>query len=214
MKEKDTARFFDHYAGEFSAIYGTGTGAWQRFLNRHFRKTMVWRFQKTLDACQPTQGKSALDVGTGPGHYAIALAKKGISEVLGIDFAPGMIALAKAQAKELKLENICHFEVLDFLQLDETKQFDYVIVMGFMDYMQNPREIIDKACRLAKSKVLFSFPSAGGILAWQRQIRYKFRCPLFLYREKQLNEMFAKFPDWNYQIEFMDRDFFVTLTAK
>ena len=69
-----------------------------------------------------------------------------------------------------------------------------------------------KVLSLTRQKAFFSFPVAGGILGWQRQMRYKKRCDLFLYTKPQLQQMFAKFPEVKATIEPISRDFFVTLT--
>ncbi|HQO18720.1 MAG TPA: class I SAM-dependent methyltransferase [Candidatus Cloacimonas sp.] len=211
MQENKTASFFNGYSGDFNAIYGSGTGTFQRLINKWFRQTMLIRFQKTIAACNPLAGKSILDVGCGPGLYAITLAKGSPDFVYGIDFAPAMIELAQKEAKKAGVEKICRFAVADFTTLPEDKQYSYLILMGFMDYIKNPESVIDKAMHLANEKVLFSFPSDKGFLAWQRKIRYKFKCPLYLYNEKQLHQLFAHISPWQCKIENIGRDFFVTL---
>ena len=75
MQENKTASFFDRYSIDFNAIYGSGTGPFQRLINKWFRQTMLIRFQKTIVACNPLEGKTILDVGCGPGIYSITLAK-------------------------------------------------------------------------------------------------------------------------------------------
>jgi 2-polyprenyl-3-methyl-5-hydroxy-6-metoxy-1,4-benzoquinol methylase len=211
QNNKKTASFFDGYSGDFNAIYGTGTGAFQRLINKWFRQTMLIRFQKTIDGCKPLEGKTILDIGCGPGIYDVTLAKNSPAYVYGIDFAPGMIELAKHEAKKAGVDKICEFEIADFNTLPEDRKYNYIILMGFMDYMENPKQVIEKAMRLATDKVFFSFPSNKGFLAWQRQIRYKFKCPLYLYSEKQLQELFSNIAPWKYRIENIGRDFFVTL---
>jgi len=164
-----------------------------------------------MEACKPLEGKTILDVGCGPGMYAISLAKGSPSLVYGIDFAPSMIDIARKEAKKAGVEHICKFEVADFFALPEDIKYNYLILMGFMDYMEDPRKVIEKTLKLATDKILFSFPSDKGFLAWQRKIRYKFKCPLFLYNEKQLQELFSNIPSWHCTIENIGRDFFVTL---
>jgi 2-polyprenyl-3-methyl-5-hydroxy-6-metoxy-1,4-benzoquinol methylase len=125
-----------------------------------------------------------------------------------------MIAIAKEQAAANGLERICRFEVADFFTLDEEKHYDYVILMGFMDYIREPQTAIRKAMQLANTKALFSFPAAGGILAWQRKIRYRTKCPLFLYTEKQIQNLFSDINPWSFKMERIDRDYFVTMFRK
>ena len=101
--------------------------------------------------------------------------------------------------------------VADFYTYQPQDIFDYVIVMGFMDYMPDAEKVVAKVLSLTRHKAFFSFPVAGGILGWQRQMRYKKRCDLFLYTEPQLKQLFAKFPEAKATIEPISRDFFVTL---
>lgn len=58
----------------------------------------------------------AIDVGTGPGHDAIFLAKKGF-KVLAIDIAPRAIELARANAKQASIGVAIDFRVQDILKL-------------------------------------------------------------------------------------------------
>lgn len=209
-----TAQFFHTYADDFNALYGNTQGLLNRAINRVFRKSMKLRYERTLEACQPCHNKRVLDVGTGPGHYAIALAQAGAHEVVGIDFADHMLELARAQAEQAHVASTCHFEQADFLSYTSEEPFDYVILMGFMDYMADPLKVIRKALALAQDTVVFSFPAEGGLLAFQRKLRYASRCPLYLYTEQQLRDLFSEATAAPFLIEPMDRDFFVSVYLK
>ena len=91
----------------------------------------------------------------------------------------------------------------------ELSTFDYAIVCGFMDYVAEPMPVIDKVLSITKSKAFFSFPAAAGALAWQRRMRYKSRCDLFMYTESQLRDLFRG-KDADVTIEPITRDYFVT----
>jgi 2-polyprenyl-3-methyl-5-hydroxy-6-metoxy-1,4-benzoquinol methylase len=210
MPAERTQEFFHQYANDFDAIYSNRNGLVNGFVNRVFRKSMRLRFEKSVEGCQPIEGKSVLDVGCGPGHYSITLARRGAGRVVGLDFAEGMIRIAAQHAKEAGVGDRCRFQSGDFLAYQSPQPFDYVIVMGFMDYMAEPRKIVDKVLSLTASRAFFSFPAAGGVLAWQRKMRYKSRCDLFLYTERQLQELFSSFPKVRASIEPIARDFFVT----
>ncbi|MDZ4121137.1 MAG: methyltransferase domain-containing protein, partial [Candidatus Cloacimonadaceae bacterium] len=134
--------------------------------------------------------------------------------VLGIDFAEQMLELAREKAVEAKVEEICRFENLNFFDLGTDEQFDYVLLMGFMDYISDAATVIKKALELTKRSSFFSFPMAGGILAWQRKIRYKKRCPLYLYSYEQLLELFQDHPDFLFKIRKIDRDFWVQVSRR
>jgi len=206
-----TQEFFHSYAGDFNAIYSSGNGLVTNLVNRTFRKSMRLRYLKTLEGCQPVQGRTVLDVGCGPGHYGIALARGGAREVIGLDFAGGMIEIARKQADAVGVADRCRFQTGDFHAFAPAEQMDYVIVMGFMDYMEHPKSVIDHALSLTRRKAFFSFPVSGGILAWQRKMRYRSRCPLYLYSHADVERLFGGIRGAEVKIEPIARDYFVTV---
>jgi 2-polyprenyl-3-methyl-5-hydroxy-6-metoxy-1,4-benzoquinol methylase len=210
MPADRTQEFFHGYAGDFDAIYSTHRGPFRDLLNRVFRKSMRLRFEKTMEGCRPIEGKSVLDVGCGPGHFSIQLARNGAARALGIDFAEGMLGIAAEHAARAGVAARCEFRQADFFAFPAEETFDYVVIMGFMDYMAEPRKVIEKALSLCRSKVFFSFPAAGGLLAWQRKRRYANRCDLFLYRRDQIERLFDGLEGVQVTIEPIARDFFVT----
>ncbi|PKN78417.1 MAG: hypothetical protein CVU48_08350 [Candidatus Cloacimonetes bacterium HGW-Cloacimonetes-1] len=210
MKDQ-TADFFQRYAHDFDAIYGNKHSVFNALINKYLRTSMRLRYERSLAACQPIADKTVLDVGCGPGHYSLALARMGALHVTGIDFAPAMIQLANLKADSMQLNDSCEFTVADFFALDDTTHYDYSILMGFMDYMSDPLQTILKAVSITRHRAVFSFPSSTGILAWQRRLRYKKRCPLYLYSRKELIALFDQVPNVTYTIEPIARDFFVTV---
>jgi SAM-dependent methyltransferase len=208
-----TASFFDSYARDFEAIYGNKNTPVNRVVNHYFRKSMRLRYEWTISGCSPIEGKSVLDIGCGPGHYSVELARRGAGEVLGIDFANGMIGLAKDRARAASVADRCKFELGDILEATIDRTYDYTIVMGFMDYVAEPRRMIDKILELTAVKSFISFPLDGGLLAWQRKLRYRQRCPLYMYSEASLRDLFRSYRDMRVSIEPAARDFFVTITA-
>ena len=204
--------FFHDYAADFDAIYGNDRGVLNALANRLFRKSMKVRYVKTLEGCRPVSGKTVLDIGCGPGHYSIALAKMNAASVLGVDFADGMLEIARRRARDEGVGDVCRFEQCDFFAREFKDSFDRVVVMGFMDYVEDAGAAVRKVLSLTREKAFFSFPVAGGLLGWQRQLRYRSRCPLFLYTREQLEKLFADAGAPDAAIERIHRDFFVTVT--
>jgi 2-polyprenyl-3-methyl-5-hydroxy-6-metoxy-1,4-benzoquinol methylase len=213
MSTDRTQVFFHQYANDFDAIYSNRTGLVNGVLNNLFRKSMKLRYLKTLEGCQPIEGRTVLDVGCGPGHYAITLAQRGAARVLGIDFAEGMLNVAAGHAQSAGVEGRCEFRQADFLKFTSPEPFDYVILMGFMDYMPDPAKVVGHALSLTRSKAFFSFPVAGGVLAWQRKLRYRSRCELYMYTRDDIQKLFAPFNAARVSIEPIARDFFVTASV-
>ncbi len=211
MKNK-VAVFFDKYSIDFDSIYGDNSNLFNNFINNYFRKAMKLRFIKTLEGCFPVEGKTIIDIGCGAGQYVIALAKRGAEHVYGVDFAQGMIDLAKKNAEQAGVSNKCEFDLVNFITDPVKPAFDYAILMGFMDYIQEPKAVIEKVLPITKSKVFLSFPVRGDILTWQRKLRYLNRCNLFFYDKKQIYSIFKGLAYKDLTIEKIDRDFFVTVT--
>ena len=210
MSTDRTQVFFHRYANDFDAIYSNRGGLVNGVINGVFRKSMKLRYTKTIEGCYPIEGKTVLDVGCGPGHYSITLAQRGAGRVLGIDFAEGMLGIAAEHARAAGVAGRCEFRQADFLKFEAPEPFDYVILMGFMDYMPDARGVITKALSLTRKKAFFSFPAAGGLLAWQRQLRYRSRCELHMYKREELGDLVYTFPGVRAKIEPIARDFFVT----
>ena len=204
-------QFFNDYAVGFDSIYGQDQSLLSKFINPIFRKSMHLRFEKTLEYCCPVKNQTVLDIGCGPGHYCLALAQRGAEKVVGLDFSEKMIQISKTRASDLGLSQRCEFIVQDFIDYDPNEKFSYVIIMGVMDYIENPESFIKKVGGLTQKKAFFSFPVEGGILALQRKFRYKKRCVLFMYTYDQLNAVFNELFPHKYTIEKISRDYFVTI---
>ena len=213
METSRTASFFDTYAKDFNAIYGNENTLVNGVVNKLFRKSMMLRYEKSLAGCQPVQGKTVIDIGSGPGHYAVALAAQGASRVLGVDFAPGMIDIANKRAARAGVTDRCTFKLGDFLEVSGDEKFDFAIVMGFMDYIEDAGALMRKVLNVCRGKAFFSFPADGGPLAWQRRLRYRSRCELYMYTEPQIRSLVSALGVKSSTIEPISRDFFVTLTV-
>ena len=209
-----TQEFFHSYAGDFNAIYSSRNGVIANLINRTLRRSMRLRYIKTLEGCTPVAGRSVLDVGCGPGHYGIALARQGAARVTGIDFAEGMIELARRQAQATGVAGRCDFRIGDFQQYRPAKPFDYVVVMGVMDYVRDPVPLVKHVVSLTGRRAFFSFPVGGGLLAWQRKLRYRSRCPLFFYSRADVEKVFAGIDGIAVRVDRIARDFFVTVEKR
>ncbi len=214
MPKRNVADFFDSYAQDFNAIYGNKNTLINNIINKFFHKGMRDRFLKSIEGCRPIEGRSIIDIGCGPGHYAISLAAEGAGHVCAIDFAEGMIELARENAEKAGVADRCRFVLGDFMTFEADRTYDYSIAMGFMDYVDNPRELVEKVVTITVSKAFFSFPSDSGFLAWQRRMRYKKRCDLFMYNPGSLYELFSQIECKNVHIEKISRDYFTTVFMK
>jgi SAM-dependent methyltransferase len=67
-------------------------------------------FYDRIDQLRPLRGARALDLGTGPGIVALALAARG-ARVVGLDISENQIRAARELASERGLASACRFEV-------------------------------------------------------------------------------------------------------
>jgi demethylmenaquinone methyltransferase / 2-methoxy-6-polyprenyl-1,4-benzoquinol methylase len=106
-----------------------------------------WR-KKAVTAARGAGDERALDVATGTGDLAIALADGGFREVIGIDFAPEMIAAA--EAKRHGRADLT-FQVGDALHLPfPDDQFDAVTVSFGLRNMKDYQAAITEMTRVVK----------------------------------------------------------------
>jgi demethylmenaquinone methyltransferase/2-methoxy-6-polyprenyl-1,4-benzoquinol methylase len=106
-----------------------------------------WR-ARAVDLAQVGPGSRALDVATGTGDLAIALADGGYRDVVGIDFAPGMIAAAEAKRHG---RSDLTFQVGDALNLPfPDNHFDAVTVSFGLRNMKDYQAAITEMTRVVK----------------------------------------------------------------
>jgi len=174
-------RYFNRVPDDFDAIYG-GKGSFGRWIDRHFRRDMYERYRLAFETCGDVRGKTVLDIGCGSGRYVIEFAKRGAAQVVGLDFAPNMVALARQYAVEHSVLDRCHFTVGDFMEVDFDQQFNICVAIGVFDYVAQPRPFLEKMRSLANEYLVISFPSKSLIRTPIRKIRYWFkRCPVYFY---------------------------------
>ncbi len=75
-------------------------------------------------------GKALLDLGCGPGLYALRFARRGL-QVTGVDYSRRSIDYASAQAREHTLD--IRYRYQNYLELTDTAQFDTVLLI-YGDY--------------------------------------------------------------------------------
>ena len=208
---KAVETFFRGYAASFDSIYGhtQQRTVWQKMLDRYFRRSMQLRFELVMQyAAANADLHTILDVGCGGGVYCLALAQLG-KTVTGLDIAGEMLALAQEKTKGLS--NKVQYVHSGYLEHRFAETFDAALLMGFFDYVQEPIVIFKKLEREVSKELWMSFPKAGGLLAWQRKIRYQKRnCPLYYYTQADLTALFLQM-GWQNKAEIIsiERDFFV-----
>jgi len=201
--------FFDAEASQFPIVHERHASWRRRLGNALFRRSLRLRYQRVMEECDNLGQCRILDIGCGPGTYSVALAQAGARSVVGIDFAPGMIEIARQRAIQGGVGERCQFIVTSLDDYNAEGMFDCVIAMGVMDYIDHAGQFLQKVVSLTGTKAIFSFPKKNGFLAWQRRVRYRRRCPLFMYTRSDLDRLFGPLSDFTYTVESIARDWLV-----
>ena len=113
------------------------------------------RIERLINLIDPIPDWRALEVATGPGHVAIALALR-CREVIGVDLTDAPIEIAKRLTKDRALSNIS-FQVCDADRLPfQNGEFDLVVCRFAFHHFENAIRTLEEMCRVLRP---------GGILA-------------------------------------------------
>ena len=94
----------------------------------------------------------ALDVGTGPGIFPIAIAEHlpGM-EFIAVDLSPAMVQQARANARERGVEDRVHFQVGSAYALPvKDNSVDLVLCVHTMHHLEDPLAFFNEAARVLK----------------------------------------------------------------
>jgi 2-polyprenyl-3-methyl-5-hydroxy-6-metoxy-1,4-benzoquinol methylase len=118
---------------------------------------------------EPVAGRTVLDVGTGTGRAAIALARRG-ARVTGVDASAEMLSVANRRAGEAGVE-------VTFLTGDAhglafaDHSFDAVICLRVLMHTPDWRRSLSELCRVAGDRVVFDYPAFWSAAALQAAVR-------------------------------------------
>ena len=119
---------------------------------------------------EPLAGTRILDVGTGTGRAAIALASRG-ARVTGIDASPQMLVVARRRAAHAGAE-------VEFAEGDAHKlafperAFDSVVCLRVLMHTPDWRASLAELCRVSAHRVVFDYPALMSAAAVQSAARH------------------------------------------
>ena len=103
-----------------------------------------------------------LEIGCGTGIISLGIASKD-SRVVGTDITPEMIAIARAKAREMALDNVT-FRICDgYHQPDVDESFDMVLLFNILNVVKDPSVLLAEAGGLLKpGSYLVTAMDCGG----------------------------------------------------
>ena len=137
----------------------------------------------------PVAGRRILDVGTGTGRAAIALARRG-AIVTGVDASAEMLAVAERRAKDA-LGHGAGGGAVTFARGDAHRLdfpdagFDSVVCLRVLMHTPDWRASLRELCRVASARVVFDYPSlysAAALQALARRVTQKMNPAVEAYR--------------------------------
>lgn len=123
----------------------------------------------------PVEGRRVLDVGTGTGRAAIALARRG-ADVTGVDASAEMLEVGRRRAGEANVR--VTFVRGDAHHLDfADRSFDAIVCLRVLMHTPDWRQALAELCRVADTRLVFDYPSsrsAARVQSWTRHIASRF----------------------------------------
>jgi SAM-dependent methyltransferase len=117
----------------------------------------------------PLERRRILDVGTGTGRAAIALARRG-ALVTGVDASEEMLAVARRRAADAQMT--VAFEQGDAHRLAyDDRSFDAAICLRVLMHTPDWRQSLAELCRVARDLVVFDYPALASAAALQAVAR-------------------------------------------
>jgi SAM-dependent methyltransferase len=120
----------------------------------------------------PIDGRTVLDVGTGTGRAAIALARRG-AIVTGMDASNEMLAVARVRAAEAHVAVTFVTGDAHGLAFDD-QSFGAVVCLRVLMHTPDWRRSLGELCRVARDRVVFDYPALASAAALQALTRRVF----------------------------------------
>jgi ubiquinone/menaquinone biosynthesis C-methylase UbiE len=126
--------------------------------------------ERTLVEClSPRAGLDLLDVGTGTGRAALALARRG-ALVTGIDASREMLAVAARRAESERLAVTFALGDAHALAFPD-RAFDAVVCLRVIMHTPDWRRVVHELCRVARRQVVIDYPALASAAALQAAVR-------------------------------------------
>jgi 2-polyprenyl-3-methyl-5-hydroxy-6-metoxy-1,4-benzoquinol methylase len=119
---------------------------------------------------EPVTGRTILDVGTGTGRAALALAVRG-ARVTGVDASREMLAVAARRANAAGIDVTFAEGDAHALAFPDAS-FDAVVCLRVLMHTPDWRRSLAELCRVARERVVFDYPALSSAAAVQAVTRH------------------------------------------
>jgi ubiquinone/menaquinone biosynthesis C-methylase UbiE len=108
------------------------------------------RLARLVTAISPEPGQRAIEIATGPGYVAMAMAKR-CGEVVGVDLTEAPLKIAERTRRERGLTNVS-FRNADAEELPFTDaQFDIAVCRFAFHHFEHPEKVLAEMCRVSRA---------------------------------------------------------------
>lgn len=214
VAEPGVQAFFERGSARWDSIYeGEKRSVKEWLIDTFFHATIQRRYEISMEELAPFEGRHYFDCGCGSGRYSTELAVRGAAHVTGLDFAEGMLDIAREAAKSRGVADKCTFLQADFTKWDPStleQPFDAAVCIGFFEYQRDVQSALNKLAKATKGTIVISFPKKHECRMYIRVVRYAYnKCYLRLFVKKDVEDLVKNCsePIKSYKIRETDREY-------
>jgi SAM-dependent methyltransferase len=153
-------------------------------------------------------GRRILDMATGTGRAAFALARRG-AIVTGVDASREMLGVARQRATDLGV-------AVDFVEGDAhaltfpDRSFDAVVCLRMLMHVPDWRRSLSELCRVSRRQIVFDYPALGSLasvqVAWRR-VAYRMGSRVEPYRVFKANDIVRELDRHGFRVTATHKQF-------
>ena len=178
-KKQQVEQMFDTMSGEYDSL--------NRVIS--FGIDIKWR-KKLVNLVKAAQPKEVLDIATGTGDLAIALAKTNASRIVGLDISSGMLEVGRKKIENLELSSVIEMVQADSENLPfEDDSFDAITVAFGIRNFEHLEKGLAEILRVLKPKGIFAILETSVPSKTPYKQGYHFYCKLIL---PTIGKLFSK----------------------
>ena len=174
MQRLTKSEYWDGVHRGTSAADAPAVRKWERRLGKRlysltlgYAEHLIWDvyYPKLLENCA---GKTAIEIGSAPGHHLVALHRQFGCDVFGVEYSPDGAAMNRQVFSNANI-NPAHVMQADFFsadfQRDNAQRFDVVLSRGFIEHFTNVDEVILAHVAILKpgGLLIVSIPNVRGL---------------------------------------------------